>query len=37
VETLGKWAREHQPEIESARARFDGRNEAGPPHDQVAG
>lgn len=29
VETLGAWAREHQPEIESARARFDGRNEPG--------
>jgi hypothetical protein len=29
VEALGMWAREHQPEIESARARFDGRNEAG--------
>ena len=27
VEALGMWAREHQPEIESARARFDGRNE----------
>ena len=29
VEALGAWAREHQGEIESARARFDGRNEAG--------
>ena len=29
VEALGAWAHEHQPEIESARARFDGRNEAG--------
>src|SRR6202161_817297 len=27
VEALGKWAYEHQAEIESARARFDGRNE----------
>jgi len=27
VEALGKWARDHQAEIESARARFDGRNE----------
>jgi DNA-binding HxlR family transcriptional regulator len=27
VQALGMWAREHQPEIESARARFDGRNE----------
>src|ERR1700723_1585606 len=27
VEALGAWAHEHQPEIESARARFDGRNE----------
>jgi DNA-binding HxlR family transcriptional regulator len=27
VMALGMWAREHQPEIESARARFDGRNE----------
>src|SRR5882672_9758496 len=29
VEALGKWAFDHQPEIEDARARFDGRNEAG--------
>src|ERR1700761_67871 len=29
VEALGAWAHEHQPEIESARARFDGRNEPG--------
>ena len=29
VETLGKWASEHQVEIEDARARFDRRNEAG--------
>jgi DNA-binding HxlR family transcriptional regulator len=29
VEALGAWARQHQPEIESARARFDGRNEIG--------
>jgi DNA-binding HxlR family transcriptional regulator len=28
VQALGKWAFDHQPEIESARARFDGRNEA---------
>ena len=28
VEALGKWAADHQPEIESARAKFDGRNEA---------
>ena len=27
VEALGLWAREHQREIESARARFDGRND----------
>jgi DNA-binding HxlR family transcriptional regulator len=27
VEALGKWAFEHRTEIESARARFDGRNE----------
>ena len=27
VMALGMWAREHQPEIENARARFDGRNE----------
>ena len=37
VEALGVWAAEHQAEIESARARFDGRNEAGPPDDRVAG
>jgi DNA-binding HxlR family transcriptional regulator len=29
VEALGKWAMENQPEIESARAKFDGRNEPG--------
>ena len=29
VEALGKWAADHQPEIEDARARFDRRNEAG--------
>jgi DNA-binding HxlR family transcriptional regulator len=29
VEALGKWAFEHRVEIENARARFDGRNEAG--------
>jgi DNA-binding HxlR family transcriptional regulator len=28
VEALGKWAQEHQVEIEDARARFDRRNEA---------
>ena len=27
VEALGKWAYEHQAEIERARAKFDGRNE----------
>ncbi|MEA2865519.1 MAG: hypothetical protein QOE39_234 [Bradyrhizobium sp.] len=37
VEALGVWAAEHQAEIESARARFDGRNEADPPVDRVAG
>ena len=26
VEALGKWAHDHQDEIESARTRFDGRN-----------
>jgi DNA-binding HxlR family transcriptional regulator len=29
VEALGMWAREHQTEIEDARARFDRRNDAG--------
>ena len=29
VEALGKWAADHQPEIEAARAKFDGRNEVG--------
>jgi len=29
VEALGKWAQDHQVEIEDARARFDRRNEAG--------
>jgi DNA-binding HxlR family transcriptional regulator len=29
VEALGRWALEHQPEIEGARVRFDGRNETG--------
>jgi hypothetical protein len=29
VEALGKWASDHQTEIEAARASFDGRNEAG--------
>src|ERR1700735_2714695 len=28
VEALGKWAGEHQAEIEIARRKFDGRNEA---------
>jgi DNA-binding HxlR family transcriptional regulator len=28
VEALGQWARDHQTEIEAARAKFDGRNEA---------
>ncbi len=28
VEALGAWAHEHQPEIEGARAKFDGRNAA---------
>jgi DNA-binding HxlR family transcriptional regulator len=29
VEALGKWASDHQTEIEAARAKFDGRNDAG--------
>src|SRR6266480_733076 len=29
VEALGKWAYDHQTEIEDARARFDRRNDAG--------
>ena len=29
VEALGKWAHDHQTEIEDARARFDRRNDAG--------
>ena len=29
VEALGKWASDHQPEIETARTKFDGRNQAG--------
>ena len=29
VEALGMWATDHQAEIETARARFDGRNETG--------
>jgi len=29
VEALGKWAHDHQAEIEDARARFDRRNEVG--------
>jgi DNA-binding HxlR family transcriptional regulator len=28
VQALGAWAHAHQPEIESARAKFDGRNAA---------
>jgi hypothetical protein len=28
VEALGKWAMDHQTEIQDARARFDRRNEA---------
>src|ERR1700733_15990035 len=28
VEALGKWAADHQPEIEGARSRFGGRNAA---------
>src|SRR6201996_6960174 len=28
VKALGEWAHKHQPEIEGARARFDGRNAA---------
>jgi len=29
VEALGKWAGDHQAQIEAARAKFDGRNEVG--------
>jgi DNA-binding HxlR family transcriptional regulator len=29
VEALGKWAGDHQAEIEAARAKFDGRNDVG--------
>jgi DNA-binding HxlR family transcriptional regulator len=29
VEALGKWANDHQTEIQAARARFDSRNEPG--------
>ena len=29
VEALGKWAMDHQAEIEAARAKFDGRNDRG--------
>src|ERR1700681_1441160 len=29
VEALGRWAMDHQNEIQAARARFDGRNEPG--------
>jgi DNA-binding HxlR family transcriptional regulator len=35
VEALGKWAYAHRAEIESARTRFDRRNDAGS--DRVAG
>ena len=35
VEALGKWASDHQTEIEDARARFDRRKDAGS--DRVAG
>src|ERR1700681_168487 len=35
VEPLGKWASDHQTEIEDARARFDRRNDVGS--DRVAG
>src|SRR5207302_4572021 len=31
VEALGKWAHDHQTEIEDARARFDRRNAASDP------
>ena len=34
VEALGKWAADHQPEIEDARARFDRRNDVA---DRAAG
>jgi DNA-binding HxlR family transcriptional regulator len=34
VVALGKWAMDHQAEIEAARARFDGRNDR---DDRVAG
>jgi hypothetical protein len=37
VEALGKWASDHQAEIEDARARFDRRNEpADLPTNRVA-
>jgi len=37
VEALGKWAHDHQAEIEDARARFDRRNEpAVLPANRVA-
>jgi DNA-binding HxlR family transcriptional regulator len=29
VEALGRWAMDHQTEIQAARTRFDGRNEPG--------
>src|SRR3979490_591134 len=35
VEALGKWAYEHQAEIERARAKFDGRNEPGGADPQL--
>jgi DNA-binding HxlR family transcriptional regulator len=38
VEALGKWAHNHQTEIEDARARFDRRNESDDlPTNRVAG
>jgi len=37
VEALGKWASDHQTEIEDARARFDRRNDAADlPVEKVA-
>jgi DNA-binding HxlR family transcriptional regulator len=37
VEALGRWASDHQMEIEAARARFDRRNDADDlPADEVA-
>jgi DNA-binding HxlR family transcriptional regulator len=38
VEALGKWASDHQTEIEDARARFDRRNDAADlPPDRITG